>query len=90
MAVEGGYRGAALNLAARLCSQAVAGQVLVSRPVADELPGFEEATFDPRGTAELKGFDRPVEMLEPVPRDARAGVSRAARGQSRPAPDRAR
>jgi len=33
--VEDGYRGAAINMAARLCSKAVAGQVLVTRNVVD-------------------------------------------------------
>jgi class 3 adenylate cyclase len=32
--VQGGYRGGALNLAARLCSRAVAGEVLVSQGIA--------------------------------------------------------
>src|SRR5439155_4176350 len=31
--VEGGYRGVAVNMAARLCSSAAAGQVLVTRAV---------------------------------------------------------
>jgi adenylate cyclase len=33
--VEGGYRGGALNLAARLCGQARAGEILASREVAN-------------------------------------------------------
>src|SRR5213595_887940 len=33
--VEGGFRGVALNMAARLCSKAVAGQVLVTRGLAE-------------------------------------------------------
>src|SRR4249919_2645093 len=32
--VQGGYRGGALNLAARLCSRAAAGEVLVSQGIA--------------------------------------------------------
>jgi WD40 repeat protein/class 3 adenylate cyclase len=62
--VEDGFRGAALNTAARLCSQAAAGQVLVSSAVATgagEIPGVRYVSA---GTAELKGFESPVELIE--------------------------
>jgi class 3 adenylate cyclase/WD40 repeat protein len=62
--VEDGYRGAALNMAARLCSKASAGQVLVTGGVARDAAGLEDLTFQSVGTAELKGFDRPVELLQ--------------------------
>lgn len=62
--VEDGYRGAALNLAARLCSKAAAGQVLVTKGVAENVQGLEDVAFEPLGAVELKGFDRPVELLE--------------------------
>jgi WD40 repeat protein/class 3 adenylate cyclase len=62
--VEDGYRGKALNLAARLCSKAAAGQVLVTRDVAELARDVAEVEFDSRGSVELKGFDRPVELLE--------------------------
>ncbi len=61
--VEDGFRGAALNLAARLCSKAVAGQVLVSAEAAEEAGRAGDLAFDSVGTAELKGFARPVELL---------------------------
>ena len=49
--VEGGFRGAALNTAARLCSQAAAGQVLVTSQVADRagaIPGVRFASAGSR------------------------------------------
>jgi class 3 adenylate cyclase/energy-coupling factor transporter ATP-binding protein EcfA2 len=62
--VEDGYRGKALNMAARLCSKAAAGQVFVTMDVAELARGLEDVAFESRGTAELKGFDQPVELLE--------------------------
>ena len=46
--VEGGFRGAALNTAARLCSQAAGGQVLITRGMTDragEIPGVTYAAL---------------------------------------------
>jgi WD40 repeat protein/class 3 adenylate cyclase len=57
-----GFRGAVLNTAARLCSRAAGGQVLVSAAVA-ESTGLG-VRFESVGTAELKGFDNPVELFE--------------------------
>ena len=64
--VEDGYRGAAINMAARLCSKAVAGQVLVTRNVVDAAGELEGITFEDRGTAVVKGFGEPVATYEPV------------------------
>jgi WD40 repeat protein/class 3 adenylate cyclase len=64
--VEDGFRGGAINLAARLCSKARAGQVLVTRSVAESPGELEDVAFESRGRVELKGFDRPVELLEAV------------------------
>jgi YVTN family beta-propeller protein len=60
VAVEGGYRGGALNLAARLCSMAKAGQVLASEGVvllARRVDGLEYAD---QGRVALKGLAEPV------------------------------
>ncbi|MGH2670311.1 MAG: adenylate/guanylate cyclase domain-containing protein, partial [bacterium] len=62
--VEDGYRGAALNTAARLCSRAVAGQVLVTRAVADSMLGGHEIRFQELGAADLKGFETAVDVIE--------------------------
>jgi WD40 repeat protein/class 3 adenylate cyclase len=61
--VEEGYRGAAVNMAARLCSSAAAGQVLVTGAVA-ELVGTAELVFADRGRSTFKGFEEPVEVIE--------------------------
>lgn len=53
----GGYRGAALNRAARLCSLAGAGEVLVSPGLVYLAPRVEGITYVPRGQEQLKGFD---------------------------------
>ncbi|HEX6400005.1 MAG TPA: ABC transporter substrate-binding protein, partial [Actinomycetota bacterium] len=63
VAVEGGYRGGALNVAARLCSLARAGEVLASREVVHLARRVEGIRFTERGQAELKGLDRPVHVV---------------------------
>jgi WD40 repeat protein/class 3 adenylate cyclase len=60
--VGAGFRGAALNTAARLCSAAAAGEVLLTASLMDRIGMLEGIAFSPRGTAELKGFDTPVEL----------------------------
>src|SRR5919108_5684223 len=64
--VEDGFRGAALNTAARLCSKAAAGQVLVTSQVADRAGAIPGLTFASAGSSELKGFETPVELIEVV------------------------
>jgi class 3 adenylate cyclase/WD40 repeat protein len=66
--VENGYRGAALNTAARLCSQAVAGQVLVTKAVAERAGDVPDVRFSPAGSFDLKGFEAPVELVEAIER----------------------
>lgn len=65
--VDGGYRGAALNRAARLCSLAGAGQVLVSTGVAYVAPHVDGVQFIPHSQAQLKGFDGPTPILLAAP-----------------------
>ncbi len=77
--VEDGYRGKAINMAARLCSTAAAGQVLVTRAAAALCEGLEGVRFEDRGAIELKGFDRPVEVVEPVGPEPAAAVLRVHR-----------
>jgi len=76
--VEGGFRGVALNMAARLCSKAAAGEVLVTRAVADLAADGSDVRFEERGAAELKGFDHPVELLQAVWLDGRRLAASAA------------
>jgi class 3 adenylate cyclase len=85
----GGYRGAALNRAARLCALAGAGEVLVSSGMVYIAPDPEGVAFVPRGQAQLKGFEEPTpillaapvvpaEVIETTEDDARADASKAA------------
>jgi WD40 repeat protein/class 3 adenylate cyclase len=71
--VEEGFRGVALNTAARLCSKATAGQVLVTRVVAGLAEAVEQVRFEDRGPAYFKGLEEAVDLAEavPVPRPAR-------------------
>lgn len=58
--VEGGYRGDALNMAARLCSAAAGGEILVSESmqrVVGEMDGVVLETFD---SLAVKGIDKPI------------------------------
>ena len=84
--VEGGFRGTALNLAARLCAQAKPGQIIASEAVihlAARVDGI--AYIEPR-TLRLKGYDDPVRAVDVVPvGDARVRRTAAPR---RPAFDR--
>jgi YVTN family beta-propeller protein len=65
--VEGGYRGGALNLAARLCGQAKAGEILASRGVTHLAQRVDGVRFVDRGKAHLKNLSEPVEMVLVVP-----------------------
>ncbi|HJW60099.1 MAG TPA: adenylate/guanylate cyclase domain-containing protein [Actinomycetota bacterium] len=62
--VQGGdYFGRTVNLAARIASHASAGQVLVSGSVAESAPP-QGVRFVEQGELPLKGFARPVRVLE--------------------------
>jgi YVTN family beta-propeller protein len=65
--IEGGYRGAALNLASRLCSLAAPGQILVSETVASLAGRTRGVRFTPRRPVRLKGIEKPVRAIEVVP-----------------------
>jgi class 3 adenylate cyclase len=64
---EGGYRGRALNTAARLCSIAKPGEILASETVVALAGRDERFTFAPRRAARVKGIDAPVRFVEVVP-----------------------
>lgn len=68
--VEDGYRGAALNRAARLCALARPGEVLVSTGVVYVAPQVEGVTYVAHGQEHLKGFDGPIPVLLAAPSDA--------------------
>ena len=55
--------GTAVNLAARICGHAEAGQILAS-DVVRQLVAGKDFLFADRGEASLKGFDEPVRLYE--------------------------
>ena len=61
--VEDGYRGGALNLAARLCSQAGPGEILCSQSVVHLARAVEGIRYVDRGELHLKGLSDPVHVL---------------------------
>jgi predicted ATPase/class 3 adenylate cyclase len=60
VAVPGGYRGEAINTAARLCAQAGPGEVLASEAVVALARRIDGLAYDQRGELALKGITRPV------------------------------
>ncbi len=62
----GGYRGAALNMAARLCAQARGGQVLATESVAHLAGRVEGLRFERRRPLRLKGVEQPVRPIEVI------------------------
>jgi ABC-type transport system substrate-binding protein/class 3 adenylate cyclase len=65
--VEDGFRGGALNRAARLCAIARAGEVLASEAVVELAGEIGGVTYGLRRLERLKGFDRPVRAVEVHP-----------------------
>jgi basic membrane protein A and related proteins len=61
--VETGYRGGALNLAARLCGQAGPGEVLASREVTHLARRMDGVRYEDRGSIQLKGLSEPVPIV---------------------------
>ena len=60
--VDGGYRGAALNLAARLCSLAGPGEVLAGEGIVLMAGRVERLTYADRGRIRVKGVRDPVRV----------------------------
>jgi YVTN family beta-propeller protein len=61
--VEGGYRGGALNLAARLCGHAGPGEIVASREIAHLARRVEGVRYADRGEVTLKGLAAPVTVI---------------------------
>jgi len=64
--VEGGYRGGALNLAARLCGEAGPGEVLASSEVVHLARRVEGLKYLDRGSLHLRGLAGPVRVVRVV------------------------
>jgi peptide/nickel transport system substrate-binding protein len=86
--VEGGYRGGALNLAARLCGQAKAGEILASREVSHLARRIDGIAYEDRGALALKGLATPVDVVRVT--NAEADAAERLRAFAPAAPGRRR
>ncbi len=86
VAIEGGYRGGALNLAARLCGQASAGEVLASQEATHLARKVEGVRYVDRGEVHLKGLSAPVRIIRVVTEGADPAIRLAPFAASRKAP----
>ena len=75
--VGAGFRGGAVNLAARLCGLATAGEILATKEVIHLAGRVEGAGFEDRGPATLKSLEEPVDVIRVVPDVDPAVVFRA-------------
>jgi class 3 adenylate cyclase/dipeptidyl aminopeptidase/acylaminoacyl peptidase len=62
-----GYVGSAVNIAARVCAQAGAGEVLVSETVRSLIRTSGRLTFSPKGRRQLKGIDEAIALFRVEP-----------------------
>jgi branched-chain amino acid transport system substrate-binding protein len=60
---DGGYVGSPVNIAARICAQAGAGEVLVSETVRALTTTILPVEFESRGRRQLKGVTDPIELF---------------------------
>ncbi|MDP9331257.1 MAG: AAA family ATPase [Actinomycetota bacterium] len=72
--VEKGYRGGALNLAARLCSKAQPGEVLASQGVIHLARTTEGLDYHDHGEFEMKGLPDPVTVVLITPAGMEPGA----------------
>jgi ABC-type transport system substrate-binding protein/class 3 adenylate cyclase/tRNA A-37 threonylcarbamoyl transferase component Bud32 len=85
-----GYRGAALNTAARLCARARPGEILTTEGVVHLAGAAKGVAYGLRRPERLKGFERPVTAVEIHAAGGEPGrqlarrVAARARGTSRP------
>lgn len=90
--VEDGYRGGALNLAARLCSHAGPVEILTTQSLVHLARATDGLRFLPRGPVEFKGITEPVQVLQVAAAGLEAGEvterleTAAARGPDRAEP----
>jgi class 3 adenylate cyclase len=83
VAHEGGFVGSAINIAARICALASAGEVLVSGTIRELTRSIVTAEFVFVGRRQLKGLDQPVEVFSVVADGARSSVRRRSAATAR-------
>jgi class 3 adenylate cyclase len=76
VAHEGGFVGSAINIAARICALASAGEILVSGTIRELTRSIVPAEFVFVGRRQLKGLDQPVEVFRVVPEGATPSARR--------------
>jgi YVTN family beta-propeller protein len=64
--LEAGYRGGALNLAARLCGRAGPGEILASQGVVHLARKVEGVRYLDRGDLHLKGLAEPIRVIRVI------------------------
>jgi adenylate cyclase len=60
---DGDYYGRDVNLTHRIVARAMAGEVLVTSSLVDEIGSSELLAFEPIGAVDLKGFPEPTELF---------------------------
>jgi basic membrane protein A len=85
--VEAGYRGGALNLAARLCAIAGPGEVLASGEVTHLARRTEGVRYEDRGPVQLKGLSEPVVVIRIISEENDAGARLADLAPAKPPPE---
>jgi adenylate cyclase len=60
---DGDYFGSQVNLVHRVVNRALAGEVLVTGPVAESVAGSHLVDLEPIGEVQLKGFPTPTELF---------------------------
>jgi adenylate cyclase len=58
---DGDYYGRDVNIASRVAARAAGGEVLVTRPVAEQ--AGSQLELEPIGEVKLKGFTEPTEIF---------------------------
>ena len=76
-----GFVGSAVNIAARLCAEAKAGELVVSDTVRALTRTSLDVAFEPLGTRHLKGVAEPVACYRVVPIDATGRRAQPAAGR---------
>jgi class 3 adenylate cyclase len=79
VATDEGYVGSVVNVAARVCAQAGAGELLVTDAVRSMTRTFLGVPFSPRGRKRLKGIPEPIALYRVTPMGGVVSESRRRR-----------